>query len=154
MSTLRLTLRLPASPKAPGAARRALEGLELYIGDELCDTIKLLVSELVTNSVRHAALADQDVIEVSVTAAGETVRVEVLDPGHGFDPAGRRISLDDADERTSGWGLYLTDMLTHRWGVSRADQTRVWFEISPQRPVPRRRDDHDTDTGRTTHSSN
>jgi len=134
MSTLRLSLRLPASPKAPGAARRALDGLELYIGDDLCHTIKLLVSELVTNSVRHGALAERDMIEVSVASSGGSVRVEVLDPGPGFDPNDHRVSLD-GDEGI-GWGLYLTDHLTRRWGVSTTEQTRVWFETAAP-PTPR-----------------
>lgn len=127
MSSLRLSLRLPATQAAPGAARHALDGLELYVGDDLCRTIKLLVSELVTNSVRHAGLQSNDTIEVSVAASDDRVRVEVDDPGRGFTP---KVPEPDPQQE-SGWGLVLTSRLAERWGVADDGGARVWFEISP-----------------------
>jgi anti-sigma regulatory factor (Ser/Thr protein kinase) len=54
------------------------------------------------------------------------LRVEVTDPGPGFDP--------EMDEPTpgqaGGWGLFLTERLADRWGVDRADGlTTVWMEM-------------------------
>jgi anti-sigma regulatory factor (Ser/Thr protein kinase) len=126
MSTLRLSVRLQVSETAPGAARHALDGLDLYVGEELCRTIKLLVSELVTNSIRHADLRPDDTIDVVVTATDDVVRVEVGDPGEGFIDEVREPRPDQA----SGWGLLLTDRLANRWGVSGSDGTNVWFEVT------------------------
>ena len=59
--------------------------------------VRLLVSELVTNAVRHANLDDGDVIGLVVELADDALRVEVHDPGGGFVPtapvAGPRAAL-------------------------------------------------------------
>jgi anti-sigma regulatory factor (Ser/Thr protein kinase) len=83
------------------------------------------VSELVTNSIRHAHTPAWASIDLLATAFADRVRVEVGDHGPGFDP---RPPDPDRDS-PSGWGLYLVDQLADRWGVSRTDGNRVWFEI-------------------------
>jgi anti-sigma regulatory factor (Ser/Thr protein kinase) len=94
--------------------------------DRLAD-ILLLVSELVTNSVRHAGLAGTDLIELHVDVDTGTVRIEVIDPGPGF-------AADRADPNPSlgvGWGLHLVELLAQRWGVdTRGSRTVTWFELS------------------------
>lgn len=139
MSMLRLSLRVPASMKAPRDARHALQSLELSLGRELRETVELLVSELVSNAVRHANLDDSDLIEVSVNASHDRVRVEVQDPGGLLDPSkidlgkpavARWINLDS--EEDAGWGLYILDRLVKRWGVSSDGHTMVWFELHVQ----------------------
>ena len=80
--------------------------------------VRLLVSELVTNAVRHANLATGDVIELVVELADHKLRVEVHDPGGGFVPSAP--SPDPA--RPSGWGLYLVAELADRWGVDSDDE--------------------------------
>lgn len=85
----------------------------------------LLISELVTNSVRHAALTGDDVIDVHIEATPQQLRVEVADPGPGFE-------RDDGsrDERSEGgFGMILLGELASRWGVDPAAPTRVWFQI-------------------------
>ena len=89
----------------------------------LADDVALLVSELVTNSVRHAGARSGEPIGLHVAAWPRRVRVEVSDPGGGFAPREPRPRADGA----SGWGLYLVDRLADRWGA--ADGT-VWFEMS------------------------
>jgi len=49
----------------------------------------------------------------------------VSDRGTGFQ---RRVRVPERGSG-SGWGLYLVDQLADRWGVSREEATRVWFEI-------------------------
>jgi hypothetical protein len=49
--------------------------------------------------------------------------VAVTDSGVGFDPP----TPEAGDE--SGWGLFIVDRLSHRWGVERGARTRVWFEM-------------------------
>jgi uncharacterized protein YjbJ (UPF0337 family) len=86
---------------------------------------ELLVSEVVSNSVRHAGLDPDDRIEVQMQGSPSMLRVDVIDPGSGFEPATRRPGLH------GGWGVWLLDRLATRWGVERNGHTRVWFEIRP-----------------------
>jgi anti-sigma regulatory factor (Ser/Thr protein kinase) len=115
-----------SSPEAAAAARTALDGLTGRMPASRLRDLRLLVSEVVTNAVRHAGLGRGDRIRLLVDVRERDVRVEVHDPGRGFAP--RPPKPDPA--RTSGWGLYLVDELADRWGVDGVDRgTRVWFEL-------------------------
>jgi anti-sigma regulatory factor (Ser/Thr protein kinase) len=118
-----LSLELPVEPASAAAARRAVESL-LRLEGELLETVKLLVSELVTNSVRHAGLPAEAAIGLRARAADQLVRVEVTDQGPGFDPAAR-----PEPSEAGGWGLRLVESLSDRWGVERSRGVRVWFEL-------------------------
>ena len=120
-----LSVRFERGPTSASAARNALLALDERLESELLDDIRLLVSELVTNAIRHAATADGGEVGLDVSIKGESVRVEVADPGDGFEPAPR----DKAMTKPGGWGLYLVDRIADRWGVVRNSLTRVWFEI-------------------------
>ena len=120
-----MQLSLPADPSTPAAARTALEGDRLSVPARLVPDLQLLVSELVTNSVRHADLAPGQRIELRVTSRPGTVRVEVEDPGPGFTPTPRR----PGDRRDDGWGLFLVERIADRWGVANGSPAVVWFEI-------------------------
>jgi anti-sigma regulatory factor (Ser/Thr protein kinase) len=85
----------------------------------------LLVSELITNAVRHALVEGLPEVELRVRSDSGRVRVVVSDPGGGFEPMPR---LPTAAEG-SGWGLYLVDRIADRWGVLSNDRNEVWFEI-------------------------
>jgi anti-sigma regulatory factor (Ser/Thr protein kinase) len=121
----RLDLRLAGGPKAASAARHALEGLRDYTDPQLMENIRLLVSELVTNSIRHAGVGPEEWIRLTVDARPESVRVQVCDPGDGFEP---RVTVPTVGQ-SSGWGLFLVEQLADRWGVEKDDATCVWFEI-------------------------
>jgi anti-sigma regulatory factor (Ser/Thr protein kinase) len=97
----------------------------------MLDDLRLLVSELVTNSVRHAGQGPEGWVDVRVSTDGRGVRVEVCDPGPGFRQR-KRTTAPQAD-RTSGRGLYLVAQIADRWGVHRDEATRVWFEIDRAR---------------------
>jgi anti-sigma regulatory factor (Ser/Thr protein kinase) len=122
---VRVERHLPVTPEAAAAARHALDGLSDDVTDGRMRDVRLLVSELVTNAVRHANLASGDVIELVIEIADRTLRVEVHDPGGGFVPSAP--SPDPA--RPSGWGLYLVAELADRWGVDSDEETLVWFEL-------------------------
>jgi anti-sigma regulatory factor (Ser/Thr protein kinase) len=125
-----IDLRLRADANSPAEARRSLEALRPALNDLLVDDAVLLVSEIVSNSVRHASLDETDAIEVRVRGSHSKLRVDVMDPGPGFDPERIRPV-----EHAGGWGLRLLDRLATRWGVERDDTTRVWFELTS--PVSR-----------------
>lgn len=97
-------------------------------------SVELLVSELVTNAIRHGDLREDDWIELLVEASEDSVWVGVADPGRGF----RRFPNSPRPDHPSGWGLYLVNHLADRWGVERKDKTLVWFEV---RRGPPRADD-------------
>ena len=106
-------------------ARRALADVAEEISPRRLADARLLVSELVTNALRHAELGDADVITLVLEADERALRIEVRDPGPGFELA--EPAPDPA--RSSGWGLYLVRELADRWGVERGPATCVWFEL-------------------------
>jgi serine/threonine-protein kinase RsbW len=122
---VRLERELAVSPEAAAEARHMLDRLTGRFPDGRIRDVQLLVSELVTNAVRHANLAAGDVILLIVDISSQTLRVEVHDPGGGFVPT--EPSPDPA--RPSGWGLYLVAELADRWGVDSDERTLVWFEL-------------------------
>ena len=124
-----IDLKLRPTPGAVPDARKALDALAHHVSAQTLDDLRLLVSELVTNSVRHAGLAQSQAIELKVKLLPETVRVEVNDQGSGFQPMPRTAQSDDQ----SGWGLYLVSRLADRWGVTSDGVTRVWFELDRNR---------------------
>jgi anti-sigma regulatory factor (Ser/Thr protein kinase) len=118
-----LSLRLGGGPEAAASARAALARLREDIDPPLMETLRLLVTELVTNSIRHA---DSDSVLLRVFVRPTAVLTEVTDHGPGFDPA--TTGTPRADR--SGWGLFLVERLADRWGAShKAGTTKVWFEL-------------------------
>ena len=123
--TAQLRLRIAGGPDAASAARRALDSLQRHLHTQLLDDIRLLVSELVTNSIRHAGVGPGETVELDVSVATDRVSVAVSDLGPGFEP-----SPEPADPGSGGgWGLYMVESVADRWGVERDRDCRVWFEI-------------------------
>lgn len=121
-----LEVSLAAGEQAPGMARAAVAGwLSGRVSARLFDDVRLLVSELVTNSVRHAQLASDATIRVSVTLSDGMLRLEVEDPGDGS------IAVVPPDkEYGGGFGLYLVGLLAQRWGYTSEGATCVWAELA------------------------
>jgi anti-sigma regulatory factor (Ser/Thr protein kinase) len=119
-----MSFELAGGPYAVTAARLALSDLDTHLDPSVAFDIRLLVSELVTNSVKHAQVGEDDSIELGVKIEHDVVRVEVRDSGPGFEPP-PAAPPDDADE---GWGLFLVEQLADEWGVER-DRQAVWFQI-------------------------
>jgi anti-sigma regulatory factor (Ser/Thr protein kinase) len=124
-----LSLDLPSRPEAPAAARKALTSLNgalHLISSERLRDAQLLVTEIVANAVRHGS-PDAEAVGIRVRATEEVMRVEVTDPGRGFDPTKTPgHSLDGS----GGWGLEIVAALAHCWGVEQGAGTTVWFEIN------------------------
>jgi anti-sigma regulatory factor (Ser/Thr protein kinase) len=115
---------LRPEPAAVGAARRIL--VDRGLDSDLQHTVCLLTSEVVTNCVRHAGMKETDRILLAARLSADLVRVEVRDPGPGFDPGVRHGA--------PGYGLRMLDMLASRWSVDRDEKgCRVWFEVDRRR---------------------
>ena len=118
-----IKLRLQGGPEAAVTARRALGRLRSEVDESTLESLRLLVTELISNSVRHAGAPT---VELMVLVSRPAVRVEVTDRGPGFDPEHHRVDRD----REGGWGLFLVERLADRWGVAHEELgTRVWFEL-------------------------
>ncbi len=87
--------------------------LEGELDDETLATARLLVSELVANAVEH--VPDDGDIEVAVGLTATGVRVEVRDPGPGFEAVATRPAAPDEP----GWGLHFVAVLADRWAADR-----------------------------------
>ena len=95
--------------------------LEGTLPPETMARLRLLVTELVANSVRHARGTP---IDVRVRLDGDLVRADVSDGGPGFDPP----DADPNPLKSAGWGLFLVRKIAARWGAEPESGT-VWFEL-------------------------
>jgi len=118
-----LELTLPPEPDSVATARtRLCEACAPDLGDGEIETLRLLVSEVVTNAVRHGSHSEP--VELNARWNSE-VRVEVCDGGERFTPQPRLGALDEP----GGFGLYLVGRLADRWGVETDRGTTVWFVL-------------------------
>lgn len=123
------TFRVASEPESVAAAREAVtEAAHAAVEGDTLETVRLLVSELVTNGIVHGASDTAVELEVEMRDAG--LRVDVTNTGPGF---ARRPGTDDPDY-SGGWGLFLVEELSDRWGIIRNGNTRVWFEIDEPKP--------------------
>lgn len=119
-------VRLARDAQAPARARKTLsQWLDGSVDRRAVEDVKLLVSELVTNAVRHPR--HDGPIDVSVELGRARVRVEVTDPGDGFRKP--RVGTPPP-EALGGRGLLIVDRVASSWGVSAGRPTCVWFEIA------------------------
>ena len=124
----RLDASVRATSKAAWQARRALRRLALP--GPLADHAELLVSELVTNSVRHAGLSPDDLIRVTADWSGSRLKVAVR-ASRGVLPPPVSGSIRPAPGAESGWGLFLVNRLASRWGTAAGG---YWFELRADQP--------------------
>ena len=125
---------IPLDVRAPGAARTVVTScLADYVAPSVLEDAQLLVSELVTNSVRHSGAREGDDVVVRVHLWRDMCRLEVED--HGRDGVIAPRPLDPA--AGCGMGLNLVQMLSQRWGVIRPPDgpTRVWAQLSCARAL-------------------
>ena len=117
-------------PDAPAAARRALDGFRGQLEEDVIERSALVLTEVVTNSVTHAGLTAAQPIDLNIQALPGCLRIEVADEGTaGFDP----VVTVPYPGQNSGWGFWVVDQLTDRWGVDLTRSTRVWceFDLEP-----------------------
>jgi anti-sigma regulatory factor (Ser/Thr protein kinase) len=116
--TREMLLALEPRPESARLARRALHAHGLH--EDIEHTVTLLATEVVGNAVRHAELRPDQRIVFFARLHDDFARIEVADPGIGFDPG---------TVRTEGYGLKLLSTLAGRWGVDCSKGCRVWFEV-------------------------
>jgi anti-sigma regulatory factor (Ser/Thr protein kinase) len=126
----RIRMQFESGPAAASWARHALLSLDQRVEPLVMEDVRLLVSELVTNSVRHSSMSAPDHVQLEVVVEDDTLRVQVADTGSGFEPRPRAPGASKA----GGWGLFLVEKLSDRWGVASNHATQVWFEIDLTRP--------------------
>ena len=126
-------LLLPFAASSVGAARRRL--MSDLIAADICDSavcdVALVISELLSNALRHAAPLPGSKIRVAWRIDTGNVQVSVRDGGAQTVP-----ELGEPTQgATGGRGLRIVEKLSRRWGASTGDEgTTVWAEV-PVRPL-------------------
>ena len=115
-------VRLAADEQAAVEARRYARSWSVRQGllPHLVDDIELVVAELVSNAVRHAAPPfDIDLVEHDGVIRGEVSDGSPASPVTNVRP-----------DHHGGFGLGIVAACTSRWGTSpTASGKQVWFEI-------------------------
>ncbi len=124
---MQFSFQFPPADDAPAQARAALEVFDQILSPEVLEDLQLVVSELVTNSVKFGPKRSIT-LALSVGSQG-VVQGEVIDQGDGEQA---KIEMSVEPTIDGGWGLHLVDQVATRWGV-REGSTHVWFEIGPRR---------------------
>jgi serine phosphatase RsbU (regulator of sigma subunit)/anti-sigma regulatory factor (Ser/Thr protein kinase) len=116
---------LPGGPRAPGVARRALD--ETFAGlveEEVLADLRIVVAEVVTNAVVHGGATEEDRIELRLAARPDLLRLEIASDGPAFE-----LTPASPPDQPGGFGLFLLDQLSSRWGHAAEDGVVVWFEV-------------------------
>jgi anti-sigma regulatory factor (Ser/Thr protein kinase) len=104
------------------ASRRYVRDVLRYHPLAHIDAVELMVSELATNSVKHA----HSDFKISITDSGGEIRVEVRDTGRG-----RPVLRFPAPTEPSGRGLRIVEALSGAWGTVDAPHGKtVWFTLA------------------------
>jgi anti-sigma regulatory factor (Ser/Thr protein kinase) len=112
--------------EAGSEARRVLVASDGELPAPVRNDVLLLLTELVTNAVRHGGVSLDESLRVELRLWPRRVRVEVVDGGTHFTQVRPRASGGES----GGWGLFLVDRIANSWGVGRGPSgTCVWFEI-------------------------
>lgn len=138
-----IELEFPRESLSPSRARAEVkEALAGKLSEDELGQVVLLTSELMTNAVIHPKVPE-GMIVLQLTIYEHCIRIEVEDPGDGFDPTApiAAAPVDAAPE--GGRGLFLVDSCSSRWGAERVQtdkgpRFRVWFEFAWADDEPRR----------------
>jgi serine/threonine-protein kinase RsbW len=123
-------IRVPLTAAAAASIRHAIaDALAGHVPNRTVADAQLVLSELVTNSVRHSGLDGDAMLRIAASLAGGVLRLEVIDEGEGA------VVVRPPSIAGGGFGLNVVEMLSRAWGVEREDTTRVWVEMIAQ-PIP------------------
>ncbi len=132
---------LPYTASSVGVARRRLLGdlTEAGVHEATACDASLILSELISNALRHASPLPGGVVKVSWRLGGDSVEIAVGDGGGPTAP----VVNEPATGALGGRGLGIVDRLSLRWGVyTRPDggETTVWAELALRAEDARHRD--------------
>ena len=113
-----ITMRLPFSASSVSVARQNLKNwLTENGGDqESIEDARVIISELVANSVRHAQPLSDGSILVSWTVEDGGVQVSVTDGGSGTRPR----NMHAPSSALAGRGMAIVEILSQRWWTERS----------------------------------
>jgi anti-sigma regulatory factor (Ser/Thr protein kinase) len=124
----RAAFGLRGGPDAAAEARDRLAALPEPLAPPTEGAASLLLTELVTNAVRHGGARNGQPVTVTVEHWPGLMRVSVSDAGGAFD---WRPPDPGRPPEEGGYGLVLVDRMARRWGIEPGDDsTTVWFELS------------------------
>ncbi len=113
---------IPNGPQAAAEARRFVNSFADDIPASTLDDVRLVTSELVTNSYQHAGNPPGHPIEVTLDLRPDHVRLQVVDRSV-FDPTPET----NTELREVKWGLVLLDRIADAWG--RISEGGLWAEF-------------------------
>jgi anti-sigma regulatory factor (Ser/Thr protein kinase) len=114
----------PEAASVPEARRITREFADDLMQGEQANKLDMAVTEVFSNAVRHSGSEDE--ILLALTQKEEFLCVRVSDGGNGLVPRPGAMTTEPG----AGFGLFLVEQLTRRWGMTREDgRTRVWFEM-------------------------
>ncbi|MCO5998570.1 ATP-binding protein [Actinoallomurus rhizosphaericola] len=119
---------LPHAPSSVSDVRKRLcaELRAAGVYEEIADDAAVIISELISNALRHARPLPSGDIRVSWTHEGELIQLAVSDGGSMTEPRRTRAALSSL----GGRGLSIVEALSDKWGVSHeAETTTVWAKL-------------------------
>ncbi|MDP9376597.1 MAG: ATP-binding protein [Actinomycetota bacterium] len=124
---LQLRLWFAGVARAPSSARVALTVLEPHLDEDRLLSLRLVITELMTNCIRHSGMDDEAVVGLDIRLQDGVLRCTVSDPGSGFE---KPEVVKPHEDRPGGFGLVILDSVAESWGVERDELFRVWFELA------------------------
>jgi anti-sigma regulatory factor (Ser/Thr protein kinase) len=124
---VQFSFQFPPADDAPAQARAALEVFDQILSSDVLEDLQLVVSELVTNSVKFGP--QRPITLALALVENGIVEGEVVDQGDG---ARAKVEMTVEPTVDGGWGLHLVDQVAVNWGVHEGS-THVWFRIGPDR---------------------
>ncbi|HXD64612.1 MAG TPA: ATP-binding protein [Solirubrobacteraceae bacterium] len=118
---------VPGGVQAPRHARSVMSSHLHDLDPAVAADAGLIISELVTNSVRHAGVGSDQLVTVDLMLLDQRLRITVTDPGGDLEP---RLIAEDLDG-LGGHGLRIVEQLSAAWGVGRdaVGATQVWCDL-------------------------
>ncbi len=102
------SLHLPSHPVSVSVARSAIRCLAPIVNIEHLENAELVLSEVVTNSIRHGSYGVQDSIAVQVAAGPGWITGTVRDSGPAFEPP----AGPPQTPQIGGYGLHIAKNLS------------------------------------------
>jgi anti-sigma regulatory factor (Ser/Thr protein kinase) len=122
-----MSFGVPGGVEAPRHARRVTSSHLRDIDGGVASDAGLIISELVTNSVRHAGVGADGLVTVDLILLDAHLRITVTDPGCDLEPQ----LMPRNPTGLGGHGLRLVEELSAAWGVGRdaVGATQVWCDL-------------------------